>query len=197
MNTERCLGVMGGAFNPVHLGHLAAAEEARQLYHLDEVLFVPCGDPPWPKEEALADSELRFAMVAQAIADHPQFRLSRQEIERQGPSYTVDTLRSLQVQRPERRLFLIVGMDAAQEFAHWRGPEVILTIAELLVVVRPPYRTPKNAPLFRHPQVHLIETPGVAISSTQIRERVSTGRSIRFLVPPLVAETIFWANLYR
>ena len=196
VNAERRIGLMGGAFNPVHYGHLSAAEEARERFHLEMVIFLPCGRPVWPKDE-LADGEARFSMVALAIAENESFTCSRLELERSGPSYTADTLRYFRASHPDWRLFFITGLDAVMEFDSWRDPEEVLQLAELLVVNRPPYQVPPSFPLSGHPRVHLIDTPGLALSSREIRDRVRSGRSIRYLVPPLVAATIMKEKHYQ
>ena len=196
VTAEHRIGLMGGAFNPVHYGHLSAAEEARERFHLEMVIFLPCGRPVWPTDE-LADAETRFSLVALAIAENETFTCSRLALERSDLFYTADTLRFFHANHPGWRLFFITGLDAVLEFDSWRDPEEVLQLAELLVVNRPPYQVPPSFPLLGHPRVHLIDTPGLALSSREIRDRVRSGRSIRYLVPPLVAATIVKEKLYQ
>jgi nicotinate-nucleotide adenylyltransferase len=186
------LGVMGGTFDPIHLGHLRAAETAREALLLDQVAFVPAHVPP--HRSAASPVLDRFAMVCLATAGHPAFQASDLELRRDGPSYTADTLRALRAARPEDALVLIVGSDTYPEMATWREPEAIFAACEVAVVARPgdaaadgPTRT----------GVRRVAGPGLPISSSEVRRRVSAGHSIRYLVPEPVADYIAKRGLYR
>jgi nicotinate-nucleotide adenylyltransferase len=189
------LGVMGGTFDPIHLGHLRAAENAREELGLDRVLFVPAARPPH-RPDRLASPLDRFAMVALATFDHPAFVASDLELRRDGPSYTVDTLRALRGERPHDELFLIVGSDTFPEMASWREPEALLALCTVAVVARPgddAAAGPADPP---PPNAVSLSGPGLPISASAIRERVREGRSVRYLVPEGVADYIQKRGLY-
>ncbi|MHB9130678.1 MAG: nicotinate-nucleotide adenylyltransferase [Armatimonadota bacterium] len=193
------LGVLGGTFDPIHYGHLAIAEEARERYALDAVLFVPAGDPPH-KPPSQADAEQRFLMTALATADHPQFYVSRIEIDRTGPSYTVETMRQLHAAYPHAALFLIIGADMALTFMSWREPQTILSLARVIAATRPGYSLERLQQMQRQPDavnLDVMISPGLEISSTELRARASTGRSLRYLTPEPVVEYIVKTGLYR
>lgn len=193
------LGVMGGSFDPIHCGHLAIAEEARQRYALDAVLFVPAGEPPH-KPHGQASAEQRFLMTVLATAEHPRFTVSRLEIDRPGPSYTVDTLRALKQLYPRAVLHLVMGADMALDFPSWREPEAIMTLARVVAVTRPGVSLPGLRRRLAQPAmagIELIEAPGLAISSTALRERARAGFSLRYLTPDPVAAYIDKEGLYR
>ena len=191
---------MGGTFDPVHHGHLIAAEEARGSFALDRVLFVPAGQP-WQKEPRdVSDAEDRFQMTVIATQDNPSFAVSRIEIDRDGPTYTVDTLRSLRTGcEAVGELYFITGADAIGRILTWKDPSEALELASFIAVTRPGYDLSGLDDLDEHVQarVSVLEIPGVAISSTQIRERVRDGRSIRYLVPDAVRAYITERGLYR
>ncbi len=191
------IGIMGGAFNPIHFGHLNAAEEARLRFRLEKVFFVPSGVPVWEKEESLLRSEIRYWLVILAIADHPYFFPSRLEIDRKGPSYTVDTLRWFRRAYPESCLFFIAGADTLENLNKWKEPEELLSLADLIAVSRPGFALKEEWKDEGSSRVHLLEAPGVAISSSEIRARLKAGLSIRYLVPKRVEEVIYKENLYR
>jgi nicotinate-nucleotide adenylyltransferase len=186
------LGLMGGTFDPVHHGHLVAAEEARYAFELERVMFVPAGHP-WQKGRLAAPPEERFSMTLLATQDNPHFEVSRIEIDRDGPTYTVDTLRELRAQRPDDELFFVTGADAVREILTWKDPDEALRLATFVAVTRPGY------PLDKLPSraIEVLEIPALAISSTDIRARVAAGRPIRYLVPDAVAAHIRVHDLYR
>lgn len=191
------LGVMGGTFDPIHFGHLRAAETAREALDLDRVAFVPSRVPPHRPAAAAAALD-RFAMVCLATAGHPRFLPSDIELAREGPSYTVDSLRLLAEEHPGERLVLIVGSDAFPEMAAWRDPEAIFARCAVAVVARSGEAAPQEtAPLPASAEVVRIDGPALVISSTEIRRRVAEGRSIRYLVPEPVADYIAKRGLYR
>lgn len=185
------VGIFGGSFDPVHIGHLVVAEHAAGRLGLDRVRFVPTGQQPL-KAGHHAGAEDRLAMVEAAIRDNPRFLLDAREASRPGPSYTVDTLRALAAEAPGDALFFLVGADAAGEMAAWRDVQGIAALATIVVLTRP------GAPPPAHPlAVRVLEVPGVDLSATQVREAVRCGRSIRYLVPRAVEEYIVSHGLYR
>lgn len=193
------VGVMGGTFNPIHIGHLVTADEARHAFLLDEVVFVPAGSPWQKSEEEVAPAEDRFVMTVIATAQDPMFTVSRIEIDRGGPTYTIDTLRALREQRPGSDLFFITGADAILQILTWKDPESILRDAHFIAATRPGYdldRLEKELPPGLEGRVSILEIPALAISSTDVRRRVAEGRPIRYLVPAGVAAYIEKAGLY-
>jgi nicotinate-nucleotide adenylyltransferase len=189
-------GVLGGTFDPLHLGHLRAAENAREALSLDEVLFVPSGNPPH-RELPLTSGLDRFAMVALATALHPAFLPSDLELSREGPSYTADTLAALKDRRPADALFLIVGSDTFPEMPTWRDPARIFALCTVAVAERPGARDAAPLPADPRARAERLSGPGLAISATEIRRRVHEGRSVRYLVPDAVADYIAKRGLYR
>ena len=187
-------GVLGGTFDPVHLGHLRAAENAREELALDEVLFVPAGNPPH-RTTPLSSGLDRFAMVALATARHPAFVASDVELSREGPSYTADTLEALRRGRPADALFLIVGRDTFGEMKSWKDPERLFALCTVAVADRPGAAT--DAPAASSPRFERVRGPGLAISATEVRQRVRDGKSVRYLVPEGVADYIAKRGLYR
>ena len=190
---------MGGTFDPIHHGHLMAAEEARWQFELDEVVFVPTGQPWMKSEREVSPAEDRYLMVVIATSSNPRFMVSRLEIERDGPTYTVDTLRAIRDERGEVDLFFITGADAMLEILQWKDQEEALELAHFIAATRPGYDLSafeEGAPT-EHPNVSVMQIPALAISSTDIRERVAAGRPIRYLVPDGVQTYISNADLYR
>ncbi len=191
------LGVMGGTFDPIHTGHLVAAEEARHALHLDRVLFVPAGDP-WQKAgSSVSPGEHRFAMVDEAIADNDAFESSRIDLDRGGPTYTVDTLKTVLDQAgSDAELFFITGADAILEILTWKDPHEALELATFVAVTRPGHDLGRLHSLGVADRVVVLEIPALAISSTDIRRRAAEGRPIRYLVPGAVAAYITKRGLY-
>lgn len=196
------LGIMGGTFDPIHIGHLACAEQVRDVFGLDGVVFMPAGDPWMKKGKGVTDAEMRYAMVRLAVADNPHFDASRLEIDRAGETYTVDTLRALRAHYPENvELYFISGADAVFNILKWRDSDEIGKLARLVVVTRPGYilNDARRKYMRTHASIlHMssIEVTALSISSTDLREKVKRGRSIRYLVPQPVAEYIEQHNLY-
>lgn len=190
---------MGGTFDPVHYGHLVTAEEALVQFALDEVCFVPTGQPWMKGERAVSRAEDRYLMTVIATASNPRFSVSRVEVDRHGPTYTVDTLRNLGAQNPDAELHFITGADALLEIFHWKDPEEVLSLAYFIAATRPGYDLAhfEADASTRHPKVTVMNVPALAISSTDIRERVVEGRPIRYLVPEGVKSYIEKAGLYR
>jgi nicotinate-nucleotide adenylyltransferase len=188
------LGVMGGTFDPIHVGHLVTAEEALHQFALDEVVFVPTGRP-WMKEhDVVASADDRYAMTATGVEPEPRFHVSRLEVDRGGSTYTVDTLRALRDEVPGAELFFITGADAMLEIMRWKEPETVFDLAHFIAATRPGYDV---ATFDAMPDVTVMRIPALAISSTDIRARVHEGRPIRFLVPEGVEAHIRAAGLYR
>ena len=194
------LGVMGGTFDPIHHGHLLTAEEALQQFELDEVVFIPTGLPWMKSDRVVSGAEDRYLMVVIATASNPRFSVSRLEIERDGPTYTVDTLEELQAERgPDVELYFVTGADAMLEIFQWKSAEEALERAHFIAATRPGYdlaQFEQGAPT-SHPRVSVMPIPALAISSTDIRERVRDARPIRYLVPEGVQTYIEKAGLYR
>lgn len=195
------LGILGGTFNPPHLAHLVCAQEAHLHLGLDQVMFVPAGIPPHKQVESDPGAEHRLQMCRLAIAGDDRFVVCDLELRRDGPSYTVDTLDVLRRQSPHDDLFLILGADIAVRLPRWREPERVLALATVSIAER--RGTARGSVLEALDQVpggdsaHFFPMPGVAISSTMVRERVRDGHPIRYFVPDAVADHIHTNGLYR
>lgn len=189
------VGVFGGSFDPVHNAHVALARLALHELHLDQLLWVPAGQP-WQKSRPITPAVHRQAMVQLAIEDEPRFELSPIEIERRGPSFTVDTVRALRLQRPTANLYLLIGQDQYASFQSWHEWQALLGMVTLAIANRP------DAPLSADPQVlgvphEAVALPMMDISSTDIRERLAQGAPIDDLVPLAVARYIARHHLYQ
>ncbi len=203
MHGSRAIGIMGGTFDPIHYGHLVAAEAARTCFGLSEVVFVPSGNPPHKQDRQVTAPEHRFLMTVLATTTNPYFRVSRLEIDRPGPSYTVDTIETLQARvGHDVGIYFITGADAVMELMTWNRPEAILRMCELIAATRPGYppadirRLRKAIPEADAKRVHTIEVPALAISSSDIRARVAQGKPIKYLVPETVEHHILKSGLY-
>ena len=195
------LGVIGGTFDPPHYGHLALAESALIQLGLARVLFVPAGEPPHKPAQPIAAGHHRAAMVEMSIADNPAFALSRVDLDRPGPHYTVDTLTLLQRQQPEADLYFLIGGDSLAQFITWRDPAGIVRQAWLAVMERPGYEPDlegleQAVPGLRERLVWL-DVPRLDISASDLRRRVRQGLPIRYLVPPPVEAYVRENGLYR
>ncbi|MEX0785209.1 MAG: nicotinate-nucleotide adenylyltransferase [Dehalococcoidia bacterium] len=195
------LGVLGGTFDPPHAAHLVLAEQARELLALDRVLWVPAGEPWRKADRAITPAEHRVQMVRLAIAGNEAFELSTLELERDGPSYSVDTLAALRELRPEDELVFVMGEDALHDLPNWREPERIIELAQLGVAAREGLRTSPEQLDGLLPglagRVLWITMPRLDISATDLRERAAAGRSLRYLVPDAVARYIAQQAIYR
>jgi nicotinate-nucleotide adenylyltransferase len=191
---------MGGTFDPIHHGHLLTAEEARWQFELDEVVFIPTGQPWMKSDREVSPTEDRYLMVVIATSSNPKFSVSRLEIEREGPTYTVETLRTLREGHAgDVELFFITGADAMLEIFQWKESEETLSLAHFIAATRPGYdlSTLEEGALSKDPRVTIMTIPALAISSSDIRDRVNKGRPIRYLVPEGVQTYIEKAGLYR
>jgi nicotinate-nucleotide adenylyltransferase len=190
---------MGGTFDPIHQGHLVTAEEALAQFALDEVVFVPTGQPWMKADREVTRAEDRYLMTVIATASNPKFSVSRIEVDREGPTYTVDTLDELRAQRGgDVELFFITGVDAMLEILQWKDPETVLSQAHFIAATRPGYDIARfeKEEASSHPMVSVMDIPALAISSTDIRRRVREGLPIRYLVPEGVQTYIVKAGLY-
>ena len=184
---------MGGTFDPIHHGHLVAASEVAQWFDLDEVVFVPTGQP-WHKE-TVSTSEHRYLMTVIATASNPQFTVSRVDIDRSGPTYTIDTLRDLKAQRPDAELYFITGADAVAQILSWRDHDELWDLAHFVAVSRPGHVLSTDG--LPSDDVSQLEIPALAISSTDCRDRVQRGHPVWYLVPDGVVQYIAKHHLYR
>ncbi|MBO3664104.1 nicotinate-nucleotide adenylyltransferase [Microbacterium sp. NEAU-LLB] len=185
--------MMGGTFDPIHHGHLVAASEVAQSFDLDEVVFVPTGQP-WQKQE-VSPAEKRYEMTVIATASNPRFTVSRVDVDRDGLTYTVDTLRDLKAERPDAELFFISGADAVAQILSWRDHDELWGLAHFVAVSRPGHVLDVQG--LPSGDVSQLEIPALAISSTDCRERVSRGLPVWYLVPDGVVQYIAKHHLYR
>lgn len=195
-------GVFGGTFDPIHLAHLAVAEAARDAFGLRRVLFIPAAQPPHKPGRDISPVEDRLAMVEAAVEGNPAFEISRLEIERSGPSYTVDTLTALCEAAPGDRLALILSAESYSEFGSWHEPRRILDLAALVVAPRVGYADADPDLIARQfPEaratVAFMDGPRIRLSASEIRQRAADGRSVRYLVPDAVAAYIGDHDLYQ
>lgn len=197
MTERRRVGVMGGTFDPIHHGHLVAASEVQAWFDLDEVVFVPTGDPWQKSDRRVSPAEHRYLMTVIATAANPRFNVSRVDIDRDGPTYTIDTLRDLGEQLPDAELYFITGADALANIFTWRGVDELFSLARFVGCTRPGFEmemeTLEGIPEDR---VTLVEIPALAISSTDCRERKKRGEPVWYLVPDGVVQYIAKHDLY-
>lgn len=197
------IGIFGGTFDPVHLGHLVLAEQCREQCRLDEVWFVPAGAPPHKSPLDITPGAVRAELLEFAIAGHERFRLERWELNRSGPSFTVETLQQFHEDFPDHEWFLLLGADSVHDLPQWREPHRILELATVVAVNRgdqPGFQADKLQRHFTPEELERIvpvQIPGIELSSREIRERVRSGRSIRYLVPRAVEISIGQRQLYR
>jgi nicotinate-nucleotide adenylyltransferase len=188
------LGLLGGSFDPIHFGHLRAAENAREALGLGQVRFIPAGEPPHKPKGGLSAAEDRLAMVRLATASNPAFTVSDLEVRRDGPSYTLHTLLAIAAEPEGHEIFLIVGSDTLSEMESWREPQRIFGLCTVAVAARPGARAggpPAGA------RVVTVPGPELPLSATAVRERARGGGSVRYLVPDAVADYIETRRLYR
>jgi len=197
------LGLMGGTFDPVHSGHLVVAEEVRIGFGLDRVIFIPSARPPHKPGRVVTCPEHRYAMAILATASNPHFAVSRVEIERPGPSYSIDTVQHFRDADPDGKIFFITGADAIAEILTWKNPAGLIEICEFVAVTRPGYdlgdlqnlKQKIGADLLS--RIHVFKATPIDISSTEVRRRLSQGLPVRYLVSDPVLEYIEKTGLYR
>jgi len=189
------VGIMGGTFDPIHHGHLVAASEVATLFELEEVIFVPTGEPWQKAERRVSPAEHRYLMAVIATASNPRFWVSRVDIDRDGPTYTIDTIRDIEKQRPGAELFFITGADALGQILSWKDAEETLRRARFIGVTRPGYDL--SVDHLPTDSVTLLDVPAMAISSSDCRGRVATGQPVWYLVPDGVVQYINKHRLYR
>lgn len=199
---------MGGTFNPIHYGHLVTAQEALYQFKLDEIIFMPSGKPPHKANHDIAPAEDRYLMTVMAIAANPKFSVSRFEVDKKTPSYTIETLGELRrIYSKEMEIFFITGADAVLDILNWKEPEKIFRLSHFIAATRPDYSIDKLKELgnFRVTQsdsgeeaeIFLMEIPALAISSSDIRKRIRQRRPVRYLLPDAVLDYIKERKLYR
>src|SRR5947209_10959577 len=199
------IGVFGGAFDPVHYGHLILAEQCREQARLDQVWFVPTAHPPHKQAGAVSPFERRAAMLELAVAGHPAFRVDPVEGERPGPSYTADTLDELHRRHPDAEWFLLIGSDVLPDLPHWHEPQRVVSRAGLVVMERPGWpvlsaeqlRAAISLPAGAALRLERVDVPLIDLSSRDIRRRVRAGRSIRYMLPRAVEVYVAEKGLYR
>jgi len=204
-------GILGGTFNPIHIGHLIIAEEVKGIFSLEKIIFIPCAQPPHKVEEEIAPADHRYQMTQLAIKDNPSFIISRLEIERGGKSYSVETVKALQeIFGESAKFYFITGADAILEISTWKNFEELLRICQFIALTRPGYslfpdddqsseglaRRLKIEPTLVG-NIHLLRIRAIEISAQEIRERIREGKSIRYLVPREVEEYIYTYRLYQ
>ncbi|HSV40137.1 MAG TPA: nicotinate-nucleotide adenylyltransferase [Nocardioidaceae bacterium] len=194
----RRVGVMGGTFDPIHHGHLVAASEVQSWFGLDEVVFVPTGEPYHKDIGDVSPAEDRYLMTVIATASNPGFSVSRVDIDRDGPTYTIDTLRDLHAQDPDAELYFITGADALGDILKWRDQEQLFELAHFVGCTRPGYEmVPSTLDGMPADRVTIVEIPALAISSTDCRVRTAKGEPVWYLVPDGVVQYIAKHHLYQ
>jgi len=199
---------MGGTFNPIHYGHLVTAEEARIQFNLDRVLFIPTSDPPHKDGQKITNAQQRYLMTVMATGSNPYFYVSRMEIDRPQPSYTMDTVKDLHEVYKDSQIFFITGTDAVLDILTWKNPAEILNLCIFIAATRPGYELDRLNNIKKrlkdelgiadiNEKIHIIKIPALAISSTDIRNRVRTGKPIRYLLPEGVVRHIYKMNFYK
>ncbi len=196
------LGIMGGTFDPIHIGHLACAEQVRETFALDAVIFIPAGRPVYKKDQDVTPASMRLNMCEMAVATNPHFDVSSIEVDREGDTFTVDTLRQLRAHYPDNvSLYFISGADAIFTIMKWKDSAAVATLAHLIAVTRPGYEMSDAAKQhmadYADYSITYTEVTALAISSSDLRRRVSKGNSIRYLTMQNVHDYILRENLYR
>jgi nicotinate-nucleotide adenylyltransferase len=208
LGNNRKIGIMGGTFNPIHYGHLVTAEEALIQFHLERVIFIPTGEPPHKTTGKIASPEDRYLMTVMATASNREFYVSRIEIDKKGKSYTIDTLRELKkIYGKDSELFFITGADAILEILTWKDTEEIITLCKFIAATRPGYNISKMEDLKKRlfnekvemaeQCLFIMEIPALAISSTDIRNRIKSNRPIKYLLPESVSSYLLKNDLYK
>lgn len=198
------IAIMGGTFDPIHYGHLVTAEAVRHKYKIDRVLFVPTGHPPHKKNRDVSSPEHRYMMTMLATETNPYFYVSRIEIDREGTTYTIDTIKELkEMYDPDTKIYFITGADAFYEILTWKNSKELLQICSFIAATRPEYHKEElinNIEVIKNnyqSKFHFIEVPALAISSSDIRNRVRDGRPIKYLLPETVENYINKYDIYK
>lgn len=199
----KSLAIMGGTFDPIHYGHLVTAEAVRHEFNIDQVLFMPTGQPPHKSRENITHSEHRYLMTVLATATNPSFNVSRLEIDRKGITYTIDTIKDLiKIYGTDIELYFITGADALSHILMWKDSEDLLKMCTFVAVTRPEYHKEElieRIELIRNDyqsKIHFLEVPALSISSTNIRDRIKKGMPIKYLLPESVENYIYKFKLY-
>lgn len=195
------IGIFGGTFDPVHYGHLLLAETCREQLALEEIRFIPAGNPPHKAGAAISDGHARADMLKLALSGYPEYQVDRRELRRQGPSFTVDTLTEFRTEYPDAELFFLMGADSLVEMPTWRQPERIVELATVVAVNRPGTRLPSSEWLAAKigtlaGQIQLISMPGTDLSASDLRQRIRDGRELRFMTPKAVEAFIHQHRIY-
>lgn len=197
------VGIMGGTFNPIHFGHLIIAENAFDYYNLNYVIFIPSGDPPHKKEQEIISKEHRLIMTSLGIEDNNHFDVSKIEVDKKGYSYTVETLLDFKKENPNNTYYFIIGSDSLFQLTTWKNSELLFTLCHFIVALREDYNLDevKNVMLELEEQykakIHLLPMPIIEISSSEIRNRVKDGKTIKYFVPKDIEHYIYTNNLYK
>ncbi len=196
MDKRQKLGILGGTFDPIHLGHLILAEQLTEKLKLDKVLFIPSASPPHKDLNEVSDAKVRFEMTKSAVEDNHIFSVSDIELKREGKSYTVVTIQKLKKLYPDSELYLLGGSDILDEIKTWREPQRIYELIKVVIGVRPGFNKIEKENEFLKRSI-IVQINGLEVSSTQIREKVKKGKSIKYLVPTKVEEFIRAKGLYK
>lgn len=197
------IGIMGGTFNPIHFGHLLLAEQAMEAYDLDEVLFIPSGNPYMKDTEPIVDGTIRGHMTELALKGHPHFRMSSIELDRKGPTYTYETLETLKEENPDCTYYFILGADSLLTMETWKNPKQIFKNCVVIASVRGTGTEDKIRKIATHliyeyqADVHILPARFIDLSSSEIRQRIVNGKSVRYMLPEEVREYIYENGLYR
>lgn len=196
------IGIIGGTFDPIHHGHLIAAQWAKEELNLDKVIFIPAANPPHKEGQEILDEKYRYIMVSLAIKDNPHFTVSDHEIQRGGKSYTIDTLKHFKKVYPDSELLFIMGLDSLLSLDTWKDVEGLMQLCTFVAATRPGYDIDKSEKIFEKlppgikDKIIFLEIPELEISSTLIRDRVRQGKSIKYLVPEVIEQYIYENNIY-
>ncbi len=200
---EKKIGIMGGTFNPIHLGHLLLAEQAKEAFDLDEVLFIPSGNPYMKDTAPVLDGKIRARMTALALEGHPCFSISSIELDKSGPTYTYETLETLKAKNPDDTYYFLVGADSLLTMETWKNPERIFQNCVVAASVRGTGTEDKIRKIATHliyeyhADIRILPVRFIDISSSEIRERISKGKSVRYMLPEKVWNYIYDNNLYQ
>lgn len=203
MIQERKIGIMGGTFNPIHFGHLLLAENAFEYFQLDDLIFLPTGDPPHKANNQIVDKYRRLEMVQMAVEDNLHFDVSTLEIERKGYSYTVDTLKELVSKKPENKYYFIIGADSLEQFTQWKDFKTIFKLCKLIVACRENYDIDTIKKIIADYEdkynaiIHILSMPQIDISSSEIRKRVEESKTIKYMLPKDIEHYIVMNKLYK